>query len=128
MSRKQMLQRLHRNGLRPSLELAACGALFLASTAASLVASTHGSWRCTVACWLLMGHIGHTSLLAFHQASHYTLHPKHWLNELMGVVLGSVILTPRSAYRWVHTVRTQSLIALVRRVHLGRPAGPGLRF
>ena len=29
---------------------------------------------------------------------------------------------------WMHTVRTQSLVDSVRRVHLGRPAGPGLRF
>jgi fatty acid desaturase len=102
MTPKQILQRLHRNNFRPSLELAACAVLLLALTAGSLLAWKHGWWPVTFGCWLLQAHIGHTALLAFHQASHYTLHPNRWLNELMGVVLGSVILTPLSAYRWVH--------------------------
>jgi fatty acid desaturase len=102
MGRRQILHRLHRKNPRPCLELAACGILFLALMAGTLLAWKHGWWPVTIACWLLQAHIGHTSLLAFHQASHYTLHPNRRLNELQGVLLGSVILTPLSAYRWVH--------------------------
>jgi fatty acid desaturase len=112
MTRQQILHRLHRKNPRPCLELAACGVLFIALMACSLVAWKHGWWPVTFACWLLQAHIGHTSLLAFHQASHYTLHPNRWLNELQGVLLGSVILTPLSAYRWVHNQH---------HLHLGTP-------
>lgn len=109
---QQILHRLHRKNRRPCLELAACGVLFLAVMAGSLLAWKHGWWPVTFACWLLQDHIGHTSLLVFHQASHYALHPNRRLNELQGVLLGSVILTPLSAYRWVHNQH---------HLHLGTP-------
>jgi fatty acid desaturase len=71
--------------------------------AVSLIAWRHGYWPVTLLCWVLQAHVGHANLLAFHEASHFTLHPRRWLNEAVGIFVGSVILTPLSAYRWVHS-------------------------
>jgi fatty acid desaturase len=104
MTRKEYIQRLHRKTGRPFYEAGGWLALFFALMAISLLAWDFGYWPVTVGCWLLQAHIGHTNLLAFHEASHYLLHRDRRLNELQGVVLGSLILTPLSSYRWVHNM------------------------
>jgi fatty acid desaturase len=102
MSRKQFLQRMHRKGARSAYEAAAFMLLFFGLMAVSLLAWHHGYWPVTLVCWLLQAHVGHANLLAFHEASHFVLHPSRRLNELQGIIVGSTILTPLSAYRWVH--------------------------
>jgi fatty acid desaturase len=104
MTRKEYLQRLHRKTGRPFYEAGGWLVLFFALMAVSLVCWEHGYWPVTVVCWLLQAHIGHANLLAFHEASHYLLHRDRWLNELQGIIIGSLILTPLSAYRWVHNM------------------------
>lgn len=112
MTRKQHLQRLHRKSPRTLAEATACLGVFFGLMGVSLVAWHHGYWPITLLCWAIQGHFGHSNLLAFHEASHYVLHPSRRLNELQGVVLGSIILTPISAYRWVHNQH---------HLHLGTP-------
>jgi fatty acid desaturase len=102
MTRKEILQRLHHKSSRAFIESATSVALFFGVMVLTLVAWANGYWAMVVLGWLLQAHIGHTNLLAFHEASHYTLHPSRRINELQGIILGSVILTPLSAYRWVH--------------------------
>src|SRR3954468_5112025 len=102
MTRKEILQRLHRKSSRTLFESVASVALFFGLMVITLVAWESGYWPVVVIGWLLQAHIGHTNLLAFHEAAHYTLPPSRRLNELQGILLGSVILTPLSAYRWVH--------------------------
>src|SRR5262245_33879432 len=102
MTRKATLQRLHRKGARSYFEAVTCALAFFALMALSLLAWSHGFWPVTLLCCLLQAHIGHTNLLAFHEASHFVLHPNRRLNELLGLLVGSTILTPLSAYRWVH--------------------------
>ncbi len=104
MTRKEYLQKLHRKSGRPFYEAGGWLVLFFALMAVSLLAWEHGYWPVTVVCWVLQAHIGHANLLAFHEASHYLLHRDRRLNELQGVVIGSLILTPLSAYRWVHNM------------------------
>jgi fatty acid desaturase len=112
MTRKEYLQKLHRKTGRPFYEAGGWLVLFFITMAVSLVAWDHGYWPVSVVCWLFQAHIGHTNLLAFHEASHYLLHRDRRLNELQGVVIGSLILTPLSAYRWVHNMH---------HTHLGTP-------
>src|SRR6185503_12721365 len=102
MTRKEILQRLHHKSSRTLFESVASVGLFFGLLAVTLFAWENGYWPLVLFGWLLQAHIGHTNLLAFHEASHYTLHPSRRLNELQGIILGSVILTPLSAYRWVH--------------------------
>jgi fatty acid desaturase len=102
MTRKELLQKLHRKSPRPLWEGAVSLAVFFGLLGVSVYAWDRGWWPVSVACWLVQGHIGHTNLLAFHETSHFTLHPSRRVNELHGLVLGSIILTPITAYRWVH--------------------------
>ena len=102
MTRKEILQRLHHKSSRTLFESVTSVGLFFGLLAVTLFAWENGYWPLVLIGWLVQAHIGHTSLLAFHEASHYTLHPNRRLNELQGIILGSVILTPLSAYRWVH--------------------------
>jgi fatty acid desaturase len=102
MTRKEILQRLHHKSSRALFESVVSVALFFGLLAVTLAAWVHGCWPVVIIGWLLQAHVGHINLLAFHEASHHTLHPNRRLNELQGIILGSVILTPLSAYRWVH--------------------------
>jgi fatty acid desaturase len=102
MTRKEILQRLHHKSSRSLFESVACVTLFFGLLAITLLAWENGCWPVVFIGWLLQAHVGHINLLAFHEASHYTLHPNRRINELQGILLGSVILTPLSAYRWVH--------------------------
>lgn len=102
MTRKQLLQSFHRKHLRPTLEMAALVVVFFGLIPVSLLAWGAGLWPVTVVIWLVQAHFGHSILLAFHEASHYVLHPDRRLNELQGIGIGTLILTPLSAYRWVH--------------------------
>lgn len=102
MSRKAHLQRLHRKGARPFFEAHASLVVFFGLMPVALFAWDAGWWPITVACWIVQGHFGHSVLLAFHEASHYTLHPSRRLNEMLGIGIGTLILTPLSSYRWVH--------------------------
>jgi len=102
MIQKEIVQRLHRKESLPAYKSAACTILFFSLSAASIFAWGYGWWPVAIVCWLLQAHVGHTNLLTFHDAAHYTLHPKWWLNELKGITIGTFILIPLSAYRWVH--------------------------
>jgi fatty acid desaturase len=102
MTRKEILQRLHHKSSRTLFESVTSVGIFFGLLVITLFAWENGYWPLVLVGWLLQAHIGHTNLLAFHEASHYTLHPSRRVNELQGVILGSVILTPLSAYRWVH--------------------------
>lgn len=102
MTRKHLLQSLHRKHLRPTLETAVLLGVFFGLMSVSLAAWDAGFWPVTLVCWLLQAYFGHAILLAFHEASHFVLHPNHRMNEAQGLAIGTLILTPLSAYRWVH--------------------------
>jgi fatty acid desaturase len=51
---------------------------------------------------LLLAHLAHSQLLAFHEAAHGVLCPKRWLNELIGMGLGTLHLVGLSLFRAVH--------------------------
>jgi len=76
--------------------------LFFALMALSIISWDTGYWYASIGCWLVQAHIGHINVLAFHEASHYTLHPRRSVNELFGIAIGSLTFTPLSAYRYAH--------------------------
>lgn len=61
-----------------------------------------GWWPLTIVCWAICAHVGHSKLIAFHEASHGTLNPRWRINEFQGIVLGTTILVPLSVYRLIH--------------------------
>lgn len=101
-AKREVLRTLHRNGARSFWQNNLYIALFFALMAVSLVAWHAGYWPVTVACWVIQAHIGHMNLIAFHESSHYLLHPNRLLNEANGILIGSFILTPLSIFRYVH--------------------------
>ena len=102
MTRQVELQKLHRKSSRPYLEASLCNIIFFGLMPLSLWAWTSGLWPITLLCWLIQAHFGHTLLLAFHEASHYVMHPNRRMNETLGLAIGTLAMTPLSAYRWVH--------------------------
>lgn len=100
--KRDVLRRLHANSARSFYQSNLFIVLFFSLMGVSLVAWEYGYWPITVLCWLVQAHIGHMNLIAFHEASHYLLHPVRVLNEGIGIVIGSIILTPLSVYRYVH--------------------------
>src|SRR5689334_11206392 len=51
---------------------------------------------------LVLAHVVHACLIAFHEASHGNLRPGRWLNDLNGHLLGLFGLLSLSLYRAAH--------------------------
>lgn len=99
---RTLLQKWHKNDrghnyLHPLATLAHIGCMALA-----VVTWNYGLWPLTIVCWAVCAHVGHSKLIAFHEASHGTLNPKWLVNEFQGIMLGTAILVPLSSYRLVH--------------------------
>ena len=62
----------------------------------------HGLWPLTAVIWVLGAHVGHMKLAAFHEASHGTLHPTRWRNDMQGMLVGTIMFIPLSVYRLAH--------------------------
>lgn len=99
---KRAIRDLHVNDKAGVLKHNLVTALFVALLAAALYTWNIGVWPLTVVVWLAAGHVGHMKLIAVHEASHGTLSGNRFRNELQGVLLGSAVLVPLSAYRFVH--------------------------
>ena len=69
-------------------------------------------WPLVFLCWLPMAHIGHSMLIALHEAVHFNLSPKRLANEIRGFNIGMVSLIPLSAYRVLHGYHHSSLASL----------------
>jgi fatty acid desaturase len=99
---KAEIRRLHANDEASFLPHHLATLAYLACMAAAVWSWTSGAWLITLFCWGLGGHVGHSKLIAFHEAAHGTLSSRRWLNEFQGIMLGVVILVPLSVYRFVH--------------------------
>ena len=51
---------------------------------------------------LLVAHLMHSQLLAFHEAAHGVLCPARWLNEAVGIAIGTLHLIGLSLFRAIH--------------------------
>jgi fatty acid desaturase len=61
-----------------------------------------GWYWATAVVWVASTTVAHNKLIAYHEAAHGLLQPIHWLNELIGQILGCVTMVPLTAYRIVH--------------------------
>ncbi len=95
---------LHRHDRSPVLKNHLDTAAFLLCGVLAVVTWQAGWWPLTVAFWLLGGHFGHIKPLMFHDASHGTLHPTPWRNELLGMLIGWAMFVPLSVYRYAHAL------------------------
>lgn len=76
--------------------------LYVAFMALSMVAWLHWHWSIMLLCWVIGGHIGHSKLISFHEASHGTLCKNRLMNEAQGIFLGCIMMVPLSSYRLLH--------------------------
>ncbi len=97
-----LIEKWHRNDRGHNYIHPLASILHAASMVAAVWTWNAGWWPLTIACWALCAHVGHSKLIAFHEASHGTLNPRWGLNEYQGVVLGTTILVPLSVYRLIH--------------------------
>jgi fatty acid desaturase len=99
---RALLEKWHRNDRGHNYLHPLATLLHLAFLIAAVLTWNAGWWPLTVVCWCVCAHVGHSKLIAFHEASHGTLNPKWRVNEFQGIMLGTTILVPLSVYRLVH--------------------------
>jgi fatty acid desaturase len=63
---------------------------------------TAGAWWAIVPLILVLAHLMHGHLLAFHEAAHGSLCPRPWLNYAVGVLIGLLSFMSFSLFRIVH--------------------------
>jgi len=101
--------------IRPTFGHVAAAIMHVALVAAALASWRAGWWPLTAVAWCLIAWMDHAALARLHEAAHGMLSRRRWLNELQGVVIGTVALTPLSVYRSVHARH---------HAHLGRERDP----
>ncbi|MFG0305689.1 MAG: fatty acid desaturase family protein [Phycisphaerales bacterium JB040] len=72
-------------------------------------------WPAVVPCWIVAAWMNHAALTMLHEAAHASLWKSKPLNELHGVLIGTLALIPLSVYRYVHARH---------HAHLGRERDP----
>lgn len=99
---RQAIIAYHQKGTKSFWHMAGAIVLFFSLSAASVVTWEMGWWPVTLLIVAIHANVAHINLLAFHESSHYILHPHRLANEAKGILVGTFILTPLSVYRWVH--------------------------
>ena len=88
-----------------------------ALSAAAAVALSYSYWPALVVLLPAQSALMFVFVLSFHDASHGRLHPVHFMNEMFGHILGTLMLTPLNVYRFAHARH---------HAQLSRPADPEL--
>jgi fatty acid desaturase len=83
-----------------------------------IAAWTAGYWPVCVVLWIVIAWMDHAILARLHEAAHGMLVRSRLANELLGIAIGNVSLTPLSVYRYVHAKH---------HAHLGREKDPEFR-
>ena len=83
-----------------------------------ITAWTSGYWPLCVVLWIVIAWMDHAMLVRLHEAAHRMLVRSGLANELLGIAIGTLSLTPLSVYRYVHGKH---------HAHLGREQDPEFR-
>lgn len=89
--------------------------LHLVLIVACVVAWDAGLWPVTVLLWFAIAWMNHAALSRLHEAAHRMLFRSRIANEITGILIGTLALTPLSVYRYVHSQH---------HAHLGREKDP----
>lgn len=90
-------------------------ATHVALVVACVVAWAGPWWPATVLLWPAIAWMNHAALSRLHEAAHGMLVRSRIANELLGMTIGTLSLTPLSVYRYVHAQH---------HIHLGREKDP----
>jgi fatty acid desaturase len=111
---RERLRTLHEGPRRTILHLLA-GVIHLTVVVLCVVAWEFGLWPLSVILWFVIAWLDHAGLTRLHESAHRMLFHSPALNELAGILIGTLALTPLSVYRYVHTQH---------HAHLGREKDP----
>lgn len=99
---KERLIEKHRTHWASTWEWLGFLAAFAVADAALLWTMLAGPWWLAVPLVVLVAHIMHSHLIAFHETAHGTLCPKRHWNDAIGMFIGTLSLMSFSLYRAVH--------------------------
>jgi len=102
MQEKDVLIEAHRARWKTFWGWLAFGAALLAAEAMLVWAVAAGYFLLAIPLILLVAHLMHSHLLAFHEAAHGVLCPNWYVNELIGVLIGKIHFNGLSLFRAVH--------------------------
>ena len=111
---RELLRPLHERPRRTAGH-ALAGMAHLALIAFAILTWEKGFWPVTILIWIAIAWMGHAALSRLHESAHRMLYRSRVANELVGVLIGTLALTPLSVYRYVHTQHHK---------HLGREDDP----
>ena len=100
---RNAIQELHEQSHSPMLWHQLNNVILLSTCAAAYITWQSPAWMLTPMAWLVTGHFMHMKPLSFHDMAHGTWHPNPRKNEMMGMLVGSIIMVPLSAYRYAHS-------------------------
>jgi fatty acid desaturase len=116
-SMRRRLQPLFQRPPRPTGH-AITSAIHLVVIVLCIVAWTTGYWPFCIMLWLVIAWMDHAVLARLHEAAHGMLVRSRLVNEMLGIAIGTLSLTPLSVYRYVHAKH---------HAYLGREQDPEFR-
>jgi len=78
------------------------GIVHLVLVVVCVAAWEFGLWPLSVLLWFAIAWMDHAALSRLHESAHRMLYRSSLANELAGVFIGTLSLTPLSVYRYVH--------------------------
>jgi fatty acid desaturase len=101
-NRKEQLIELHQPHWPGAWQWAFLLGLFFALEGVLLLGVLRDRWWLVVPLWLVLGHLMHCHLIAFHEAAHKTLIPLRLLNDAAGYLVGTLGFMSLTLYRTAH--------------------------
>lgn len=99
---RRYLLELHRPSWPAVFHWLAMAVVYLALTGLAIWLTYTGRYWALIPLWLVLAHIMHGHLIAFHECAHRTLAPVSWLNDVIGQLIGNLSFMSISLYRAAH--------------------------
>jgi fatty acid desaturase len=99
---KSRLLHLHQAHWSGTWTWLAFAAAYFGTQSMVLLALLGGTPWLAVPLVLVLSHLMHAHLMAFHEAAHGSLCPKRWLNDALGIFIGSFSFMSLNLYRAIH--------------------------
>ncbi len=115
MSERDAIERLRTLPIRGDRGNAIAAPAHLAFAVLAAWSWSMGWWPVLAIAWCAIAWLDHAALARLHEAAHGMLARRRSLNELQGIAIGTLALTPLSVYRFVHGRH---------HAHLGREGDP----
>lgn len=102
VAKKDVLRELHVPDSSSFWQCALLFGLFLMFEGVIAHPQVRSSWWLLVPAWLVLGHLMHCHLIAFHESAHRTLMPNRLVNDMAGRFIGVLSFMSLTLYRVAH--------------------------